>query len=137
MIMDGATMKSGAVAALRRVRSAVAVARHVLDHTEHTLLAGDFATAFAVANGFAEENLTTADSAAACAAWRDGGCQPNYRVNVTPDPAQSCGPYTPVKFEGTSSSSSSSSVSRCCFRLLLPPMRRSPLQLPKPISLTS
>lgn len=41
MIMDGNIMKSGAVGDLRRVKQAIRVARHVLDFTEHTLLAGD------------------------------------------------------------------------------------------------
>lgn len=96
MIMDGTTMKSGAVAALRRIKDAVAVARAVLEHTTHTLLAGDFATDFAVANGFAAQNLTTAASAASCAQWKAAACQPNYRINVAPDPASSCGPYAPL-----------------------------------------
>ncbi|XXG96079.1 hypothetical protein Hte_002356 [Hypoxylon texense] len=95
MIMDGTTMKSGAVAALRRVKDAVSVARAVLEHTTHTLLAGDFATDFALSNGFAAQNLTTEASAASCAQWKAGGCQPNYRINVTPDPSSSCGPYSP------------------------------------------
>ena len=96
MIMDGATMKSGAVAGLRRIPDAIAVARAVLDHTSHSLLAGDLATQFAVQNGFVQEDLTTPESKERCAAWRDqDGCQPNYRINVTPDPETSCGPYTP------------------------------------------
>ena len=41
MIMDGNTMKSGAVASMRRVRDAISVARRVLEYTTHTLLAGD------------------------------------------------------------------------------------------------
>ncbi|EJT76475.1 aspartylglucosaminidase [Gaeumannomyces tritici R3-111a-1] len=96
MIMDGATMKSGAVAGLRRVRDAVSVARAVLDRTSHSLLAGDLATAFAVQNGFREEGLATDASRARCAAWREAACQPNYRVNVEPDPRSSCGPYAPL-----------------------------------------
>lgn len=96
MIMDGRTMKSGAVAALRRVRDAIAVARMVLEHTEHTMLAGDFATDFAVQNGFAEESLTTPESARLCNEWKRGGCQPNYRMNVSPPSTSSCGPYTPL-----------------------------------------
>ncbi|KAH9907604.1 asparaginase-domain-containing protein [Xylariomycetidae sp. FL2044] len=101
MIMDGTTMKAGSVAALRRIKSAVSVARAVLEHTTHTMLAGELATDFAVSNGFAAEDLTTADSAASCAAWRADGnrCQPNYRINVTPDPASSCGPYAPLDLE--------------------------------------
>lgn len=102
MIMDGETMKSGAVAALRRVKNAIGVARHVLEYTSHTLIAGDFATAFAVQNGFVEETLGTNDSAASCAEWKAGGCQPNYRINVTPNATQQCGPYTPVTLNSTS-----------------------------------
>lgn len=97
MIMDGTTMKSGAVAALRRVRNAISVARHVLEYTTHTLLAGDQATQFAAQNGFVVENLTTAASAAACAQWKAAQCQPNYRINVNPNPTLSCGPYTPLQ----------------------------------------
>ncbi|KAF4465506.1 N(4)-(beta-N-acetylglucosaminyl)-L-asparaginase [Fusarium albosuccineum] len=96
MIMDGNTFNTGAVAALRRVRSAISVARHVLEHTTHSLLAGDQATAFALQNGFKVENLTTSGSAEKCQAWRDDKCQPNYRLNVRPDPLTSCGPYEPL-----------------------------------------
>jgi N4-(beta-N-acetylglucosaminyl)-L-asparaginase len=102
MIMDGTTMKSGGVAGLRRIKDAIAVARHVLDFTTHTLLAGDLATQFAVSNGFPLSNLTTAEQAARCAAWREESCQPNYRINVSPDPKSSCGPYTSVALNSSS-----------------------------------
>jgi N4-(beta-N-acetylglucosaminyl)-L-asparaginase len=102
MIMDGTTMKSGAVAALRRIKNAIGVARHVLEHTTHTLLAGDLATDFAISNGFVAENLTTEASAASCEEWKAGGCQPNYRINVAPDPSGSCGPYTPLELNSSS-----------------------------------
>ncbi|KAF7560153.1 hypothetical protein G7046_g3991 [Stylonectria norvegica] len=95
MIMDGTTMKSGAVASLRRVRDAISVARHVLEYTTHSLLAGDLATEFALQNGFQAENLTTASSAEQCNAWKASRCQPNYRLNVSPDESTSCGPYQP------------------------------------------
>lgn len=101
MIMDGTTMEVGAVAGLRRVRDAIAAARLVLEYTEHTMLAGDLATRFAVDfGGLAEEDLGTGASAAACLAWRTAACQPNYRKggggdksNVIPDPRSHCGPY--------------------------------------------
>ncbi|KAH7349265.1 asparaginase [Plectosphaerella cucumerina] len=95
MIMEGSTMKSGAVAALRRVKNAIGVARAVMERTSHSLLAGDLATRFALENGFEEDNLTTPATEARCAAWRENACQPNYRQNVLPDPKASCGPYTP------------------------------------------
>jgi N4-(beta-N-acetylglucosaminyl)-L-asparaginase len=100
MIMDGDTSNSGAVAGLRRVRDAISVARHVMDYTAHSLLAGDLATQFAVENGFREDDLTTNGSAAVCEAWKAGGCQPNYRVNVTPDATSGCGPYAPNSQDG-------------------------------------
>lgn len=96
LIMDGTTMKSGAVAALRRVRDAISVARHVLEYTTHTMLVGDFATELAIQNGFKVENLTTEASYEQCQAWKAKGCQPNYRINVNPDPSESCGPYVPL-----------------------------------------
>ncbi|CAJ2505525.1 Uu.00g129190.m01.CDS01 [Anthostomella pinea] len=103
MIMDGTTMKSGSVAALRRIKDAISVARAVLEHTTHTMLAGELATDFAIANGFVAENLTTEASAASCEEWKASGCQPNYRINVTPDSGSSCGPYTPLALNSTSS----------------------------------
>ncbi|KAI1472734.1 asparaginase-domain-containing protein [Daldinia caldariorum] len=102
MIMDGTSMKSGAVAALRRVKEAISVARAVLEHTTHTLLVGDFATDFAVSNGFAVQNLTTENSAASCGQWKAANCQPNYRINVSPDPSGSCGPYAPLALNASS-----------------------------------
>lgn len=80
LLMDGAPLNTGAVAALRRVRDAAGVARAVLDRTDHSLLAGDLATAFAVQNGFVEDSIGTAESVRACREWRDRDqCQPNYR----------------------------------------------------------
>ncbi|KAB5576135.1 asparaginase-domain-containing protein [Coniochaeta sp. 2T2.1] len=94
MIMDGDTMNTGAVAGLRRIKDAISVARHVMDYTTHSLLSGDLATQFAVENGFKGENLTTPESAALCAQWKtQASCQPNYRVNVSPNPTTACGPY--------------------------------------------
>ncbi|KAI0173780.1 asparaginase-domain-containing protein [Pestalotiopsis sp. NC0098] len=109
LIIDGTTLDAGAVANLRRVRNAVGVARAVLEHTAHTLLAGDQATAFAAQNGFAEEDLSTPDSLAACEAWRAAACQPNYRVAVSPDAAASCGPYQPLDVSNSSATAGQAS----------------------------
>jgi beta-aspartyl-peptidase (threonine type) len=52
IIIDGDTLNFGAVAGIRNVRNPVAVARRVLNHGRHCLLAGHGATRFAHANGF-------------------------------------------------------------------------------------
>jgi len=98
MIMDGDTMAVGSVANLRRVKQASAVARAVMNYTQHTLLAGDQATAFALSLGFQEESLTGPVSAKMTKDWIAVNCQPNYRATtgISPDPTQFCGPYTPT-----------------------------------------
>jgi len=97
MIMDGDTGNVGAVGSMGRIKSAAAVARHVLDHTKHTLLVGDLATEFAKQMGFQEESLSTEDSQEKWKRWKSNSCQPNFWTNVSPDPSRSCGPYTPMK----------------------------------------
>ncbi len=53
-IMDGTALRAGAVAAVRRIRNPVALARKVLEDGRHVLLAGDGALAFARSMGVAE-----------------------------------------------------------------------------------
>ena len=54
IVMDGRTLRSGAVAALQHVRNPVRVARRVMEDTPHSMLAGDGALEFAIAAGFKE-----------------------------------------------------------------------------------
>jgi len=95
MIMDGATFNVGAVASLRNIKPAISVARKVLEHTTHSILAGELASQFALSMGFVEESLTTAESKEMWLEWRNNNCQPNYWTDVTPDSNDSCGPYKP------------------------------------------
>jgi len=66
-IMDGATGRCGAVAALKNVRRPVSVARQVMEQTPHVLLAGDGAAQFARALGWPEFDPVTARQRSA---WR-------------------------------------------------------------------
>jgi beta-aspartyl-peptidase (threonine type) len=54
IIMDGATLRSGAVAALRHIRNPVRVARRLMEDTPFSMLAGDGALKFALSRGFEE-----------------------------------------------------------------------------------
>lgn len=54
MVSEG--LRSGNVAALRRVKNPVAVARAVMEHTDHVLLAGEGALRFARALGFVDHD---------------------------------------------------------------------------------
>ncbi|XP_037297301.1 N(4)-(Beta-N-acetylglucosaminyl)-L-asparaginase [Manduca sexta] len=95
LIMDGKTMNVGAVGALRRIKSAISVARHVMERTKHSFLVGELATQFAVQMGFKEEPLTTQQSKQMWMKWHnEDNCQPNFWMNVKPDPSKYCGPYS-------------------------------------------
>jgi beta-aspartyl-peptidase (threonine type) len=47
MIMDGADLRLGAVAAVQRIRNPISLARAVMEQTRHSLLVGDGASRFA------------------------------------------------------------------------------------------
>lgn len=50
-LMDGATGQAGAIAGVHRVRNPIQLARAVMEHSEHVMLVGDGAEAFAQAQG--------------------------------------------------------------------------------------
>ncbi|XP_032672100.1 N(4)-(Beta-N-acetylglucosaminyl)-L-asparaginase-like isoform X2 [Odontomachus brunneus] len=95
LIMDGLAMNVGGVGGLRNVKSAISVARKVLENTKHSLLGGSLATDFALKMGFKEESLETNESRDMWMQWKTKNCQPNFWKNVLPDPTTSCGPYRP------------------------------------------
>lgn len=53
ILMDGTSLKAGAVAAVERIRNPIRLARRVLESSEHMMLAGAGAEQFAVENGLA------------------------------------------------------------------------------------
>ncbi len=67
MIMDGESLKSGAVAAVKNVKNPITLARMVMDHTPHCLLVGDGARVFANEMGIPvtpTEDLVTPEACA-------------------------------------------------------------------------
>ncbi|HYY59527.1 MAG TPA: isoaspartyl peptidase/L-asparaginase, partial [Pyrinomonadaceae bacterium] len=50
-VMDGKTLKAGAVAGLKHIKNPISLARLVMEQSEHVLLAGDGAEAFAREKG--------------------------------------------------------------------------------------
>jgi len=61
-VMDGSTLRIGAVVALRDIRTPAAVARRVMERTRHAMLAGDGALRFAREQGFHTEETLTLDA---------------------------------------------------------------------------
>ncbi len=58
-VMDGATMRAGAVAAIERIRMPSRVALEIMRRTTRVMLVGEGALRFARAHGFQEEELLT------------------------------------------------------------------------------
>ena len=69
-VMHGPTARAGAVASLEGVKNPTKVAKLVMETTDHVLLVGPGARAFADANGFARENLVTEKARKVWLYWR-------------------------------------------------------------------
>lgn len=69
-IHDGPTHRGGAVGCLKRIRTAISVARKVLEKTRHTFLVGEDATEFAKKMGFKEQSLLTEKAKKIWEAWK-------------------------------------------------------------------
>jgi len=70
-VMSGRLRKSGAVGALERIKTPSAVARLVMERTDHMMLVGEGALRFARAHGFVEENLLTESSRLRWLRWKE------------------------------------------------------------------
>ncbi|HZI93070.1 MAG TPA: N(4)-(beta-N-acetylglucosaminyl)-L-asparaginase, partial [Patescibacteria group bacterium] len=69
-VMHGPSGMAGAVAALQKIKTPSRVARLVMEQTDHVLLVGEGALAFARAQGFTEENLLTERSRRIWLHWK-------------------------------------------------------------------
>lgn len=70
-VMHGPTANGGAVASLRNVMHPAAVARLVMQRTDHCLLVGEGALRFAKMHGFPEVDLLTEESRKIWLHWRE------------------------------------------------------------------
>jgi N4-(beta-N-acetylglucosaminyl)-L-asparaginase len=70
-VMDGRTMKCGAVGALENIKNPSRVARLVMEQTNRIFLVGPGALKFAKAHGFKEENLSTERSRKIWLYWKE------------------------------------------------------------------
>lgn len=70
IIMDGLTLKAGAVAAVERIRNPIRLARLLLEKSEHMMLAAIGAEQFAVENGFPLSEPDELITEAARSEWR-------------------------------------------------------------------
>ena len=68
-IMDGRTLRAGAVGSVRGILHAITLARRVMERSPHVLLVADGAERFAREIGMTEHNLLTEEAASR---WREG-----------------------------------------------------------------
>ena len=68
-IMDGRTLRAGAVGSVQHYVHVITLARRVMEQTPHVFLVGDGAQRLAAEMGLERENLLTPEAAAQ---WRDG-----------------------------------------------------------------
>jgi len=105
-VMDGSTMRAGAVAAIERIMHPAAVALEVMRRTNRILLVGEGALKFARAHGFPEENLLTERSRKIWLFWKENA---SGKDDWLPDPKEVDDPdiqwfirkYTDVYFRPT------------------------------------
>jgi N4-(beta-N-acetylglucosaminyl)-L-asparaginase len=69
-VMHGPTKRAGSVASLEGIATPAAVAKAVLDYTDHIMLVGEGAKKFALRMGFREENLLTEQSRKDWLRWK-------------------------------------------------------------------
>src|SRR6266852_6715711 len=69
-VMHGPTHRAGSVASVRRIKNVSRLAKTVMERSNHTMIVGDGARRFAVAEGFEELNLLTEHSRKIWLAWK-------------------------------------------------------------------
>ncbi len=88
-VMDGSTMRAGAVAALERIKHPAQVALAVMRRTNRVLLVGEGALKFGRAHGFPEENLLTERARKIWLYWKENAAP---KDDWLPDPKETDDP---------------------------------------------
>ncbi len=88
-VMDGETMRAGAVAALERIKHPSRVALEIMRRTTRIMLAGEGALRFARAHGFPEENLLTERARKIWLYWKENAAPAD---DWLPDPRETQDP---------------------------------------------
>jgi len=68
-VMEGRTLKAGAVCAMRGILPAISVARWVMERTPHVMIAGEQARRFAIEQGLRPQNLMTDEAVRRYEEW--------------------------------------------------------------------
>ena len=82
-VVDGRTLGYGAVAGLRKIATPTAVARRVMEKTDHVFLVGNGALKFARTQGFEECNMLTEHGREAWEKWKREQTGPPADVHDT------------------------------------------------------
>ncbi len=69
-VMHGPTRRAGSVASVQKIKNVARLAKTVMERTNHTMIVGDGARRFGVAEGFEETNLLTEHSRKIWLAWK-------------------------------------------------------------------
>ena len=98
--MHGPTKRAGSVGCLEDIAEAAAVAKAIMDHTDHIMLVGAGAKKFAIEMGFKTQNLLTEQSRRDWLRWKaklnpsDNWLDP---VDRPPDATSPAGAEAPVR----------------------------------------
>src|SRR5581483_9255455 len=83
-VMHGPTKRCGSVAAIQGIKTPSKIAKLVMDHTSHVMLAGAGALKFAEAYGYQNEDLLTEKSRTAWLVWKESLRSPGAFNNWIP-----------------------------------------------------
>ena len=105
-VMDGTTMRAGAVAALERIKHPARVALEIMRRTTRIMLVGEGALRFARSHGFQEENLLTERARKIWLYWKENAAPaddwlPDLKETEDPDLAWFISKYTDAMFRPT------------------------------------